>query len=70
MESGTLTISGEFEDGQKLAVAYYDQNGHLAQVKLLTQVQTLALVENGARIRLFLLDKTNQPVCKAMTVKG
>jgi len=33
-------------------------------------VQTLALVENGARIRLFLLDKTNQPVCKAMTVKG
>ena len=42
----------------------------LAQVKLLTQVQTLALVENGARIRLFLLDKTNQPVCKAMTVKG
>ena len=70
IESGTLTISGEFEDGQKLAVAYYDQNGHLAQVKLLTQVQTLALVENGARIRLFLLDKTNQPVCKAMTVKG
>ena len=70
IESGTLTISGEFEDGQKLAVAYYDQNGHLAQVKLLTQVQTLALVENGARIRLFLLDKTNQPVCKVMTVKG
>ena len=51
-------------------MAYYDQNGRMVQVKLLTQVQTLALVENGARIRLFLLDKTNQPVCKAMTVKG
>lgn len=50
-------------------MAYYDQNGRMVQVKLLTQAQTLAAVENGARIRLFLLDQDNQPVCRAMTVK-
>ena len=70
IKTGSLAISGEFEDGQKLAVAYYDQNGHMMQVKLLTQAQTLAAVKNGARIRLFLLDQDNQPVCRAMTVKG
>ena len=69
IKTGSLTISGEFENGQKLAVAYYDQNGRMVQVKLLTQAQTLAAVENGARIRLFLLDQDNQPVCRAMTVK-
>lgn len=69
IKTGSLTISGEFENGQKLAVAYYDQNGRMVQVKLLTQAQTLAAVESGARIRLFLLDQDNQPVCRAMTVK-
>ena len=70
IKTGSLTISGEFEEGQKLAAAYYDQNGRQIQVKLLTQPQTLAAVENGARIRLFLLDQDNRPVCRAMTVKG
>ena len=69
IKTGSLTISGEFENGQKLAVAYYDQDGRMVQVKLLTQAQTLAAVESGARIRLFLLDQDNQPVCRAMTVK-
>lgn len=47
IKTGSLTISGEFENGQKLAVAYYDQNGRMVQVKLLTQAQTLAAVETA-----------------------
>lgn len=70
IEAGSLAISGEFETGQTLAVAYYDENGRQLQVRLLTQTQTLAAVKNAAQIRLFLLDQNNRPVCKAMTVKG
>lgn len=69
-KAGTIRVSGEFETGQTLAAACYDENGALLQTRLLTKTQTSALLGIGARVRLFLLDQENKPVCEAVTVKG
>ena len=67
--SGKLTVTGTFESGQTLIAACYDANGRMIQVKTLDRVGNLTLNTNGARIRLFLLDKDSKPVCPAVTVK-
>ena len=69
-KDGAIQVSGDFEPGQTLAAACYDQNGALLQTRLLTKTQTSALLGTGARVRLFLLDQENRPVCGAVTVKG
>lgn len=67
--SGKLIVTGTFKSGQTLIAACYDANGRMIQVQTLDRVGNLTLNTNGARIRLFLLDKDSKPVCPAVTVK-
>ena len=69
-QSGELSVSGDF-NGRTLIAACYDANGQMIQVKTLTATGEMPLSrsKDSARIKLFLLDSTNKPVCPAVTVK-
>lgn len=69
-ETETLQIGGTFGSGQTLAAACYEQSGRLLQVKLLTAAGTISLPKDASKVRLFLMDKNQKPVCAAVTVKG
>lgn len=69
--SGKLIVTGTFESGRTLIAACYDANGRMIQVKTLTATGEMPLSrsKDSAKIKLFLLDSDNKPVCPAVTVK-
>ena len=70
--SGKLIVTGTFESGRTLIAACYDANGRMIQVKTLTATGEMPLSrsKDSAKIKLFLLDSDNKPVCSAVTVKN
>ena len=66
-QSGELSVRGDF-NGRTLIAACYDANGRMTQVQTLDKAGDLKL-NNSAKIKLFLLDSDNKPVCPAVTVK-
>ena len=68
--TGVLTVD-TIPEGQMLFAACYDANGRMIQVKTLTATGEMPLSrsKDSAKIKLFLLDSDNKPVCPAVTVK-
>ena len=67
--SGTLRVTGNFND-RTLIAACYDASGRMIQVQTLTTTGEKPLSKNNAKIKLFLLDSGSRPVCPAVAVKG